>query len=203
MQANTQKNIMNLSNAKALRRAREILKVTRSELARRVNLSPKAIEKYENGRAIIDDEKIDKILNALDLRKEEFRKIKRGKKAGLIKRKKNVITNNDRRSYQRNITKECRVLKSLRKTKGITQDNASYLCGYSRPTIGHIENGRIELSKNRIEHILKCYGFKYSDFESNLGKEAQRDEIVDSCINKIHLLDDTKLEIVKNLLGSL
>ena len=203
MQANTQKNIINLSNAKALRRAREILKLTRSELAERLNLSSKAIEKYENGRAILDDEKVNRILIALNLSKDEFRKIKRGKKAGLVKREKRVTSNRDRRSYQKMITKECRVLKSLRRSKGITQDDASYLCGYSRPTIGHIENGRIELSKERIAHILECYGYKYTVFEANLNKEAQRDEVVDRCINKIQLLDDTKLEIVKNLLGSL
>ena len=172
-------------------------------MARRLNLSPKAIEKYENGRAIIDDEKVFKILDALKISKEEFKKIKRGKKAGLSKRDKNIRANNDRRSYQRVITKECRVLKSLRKTKGITQDNASYLCGYSRPTVGHIENGRIGLSKERIKYIIKCYGYKYSDFEANLGKEELRDEVLYSCIGKIELLDDSKLSIVKNLLWSL
>ena len=55
MTAVTLKDKINLSHAKALRRSREQLKVTRIELARRLNLSPKAVEKYESGRAIIDE----------------------------------------------------------------------------------------------------------------------------------------------------
>ena len=58
MTAVTLKDKINLSHAKALRRSREQLKVTRIELARRLKLSPKAIEKYESGRAIIDEEKL-------------------------------------------------------------------------------------------------------------------------------------------------
>lgn len=79
MKATTLKDKVNLSHAKALRRSREQLKVTRIELARRLNLSPKAIEKYESGRSIIDEGKLQGILKALDLRQEDFEKIRRGK----------------------------------------------------------------------------------------------------------------------------
>ena len=79
MKATTLKDKVNLSHAKALRRSREQLKVTRIELARRLNLSPKAIEKYESGRSIIDEGKLQSILKALDLRQEDFEKIRRGK----------------------------------------------------------------------------------------------------------------------------
>ena len=47
---------MNLSNAKALRRARELLKVTRNQLADSLKLTDKSIEKYENGRVQLDEE---------------------------------------------------------------------------------------------------------------------------------------------------
>ena len=91
----------------------------------------------------------------------------------------------------------------MRRIKNISQDKASSLCGYSRASIGHIENGRIELDKNRIKHIVESYGYLYSDFENNLKKEELRDTVMDYCIEKIGKLDDSKLEIVKNLLGSL
>ena len=45
----TLKEKINLSHAKALKRAREMMKVTRIEMARRLNLSPEAIKKYEKG----------------------------------------------------------------------------------------------------------------------------------------------------------
>jgi DNA-binding XRE family transcriptional regulator len=56
-----------------------------------------------------------------------------------------VLTNNDRCSYQRIITKEVRVLKALRRMEKLSQDQASSICGYSISTISHIENGRIEI----------------------------------------------------------
>lgn len=106
-----------------------------------------------------------------------------------------------RRSYQRRITRECKVLKSMRRIKGYSQDYASLLCGYSRPTIGHIENGRIELDKARIEHILKCYGANILEFETNLKKGELRDEIIEYCHIKIESLDDVKLDVVRTYLG--
>ena len=60
MQAATQNQRINLSNAKALKRAREVMKVTRIQLSSRLNLSLEAIKKYESGRALIDEEKIQK-----------------------------------------------------------------------------------------------------------------------------------------------
>ncbi len=67
MQPATLKEKMNLSNAKALRRAREMMKVTRLQMSTRLNLSLEAIKKYESGRAIIDEEKINKWLLSLEL----------------------------------------------------------------------------------------------------------------------------------------
>jgi transcriptional regulator with XRE-family HTH domain len=64
---------MNLSNAKALRRAREHLRITREDLARRLGLSPKSIEKYENGRANLDENKIVGVLLALGIRSGRLR----------------------------------------------------------------------------------------------------------------------------------
>jgi transcriptional regulator with XRE-family HTH domain len=53
MQANSIKDKINLSHAKALRRSRELVKVTRLQLAQRLNLSPKTIEKYEQAGQLL------------------------------------------------------------------------------------------------------------------------------------------------------
>ncbi len=159
MQPATLKEKMNLSNAKALRRAREMMRVTRLQMSERLNLSLEAIKKYESGRAIIDEEKINKWLLTLELTQDDFKKIKKGKGIPRGRKIKTIINNSDRRSYQRIITKEVRVLKILRQMKNLTQDQASAVCGYSRPSIGHIENGRIELELDRINHIISSYGF--------------------------------------------
>jgi transcriptional regulator with XRE-family HTH domain len=82
------------------------------------------------------------------------------------------------------MTKEVQVLKTLRKMKGISQDQASSICGYSRPSIGHIENGRIELDQDRIRHIVSSYGMEMSEFNRLMGEEVLRDEVLESCLLK-------------------
>lgn len=200
MTAVTLKDKINLSHVKALRRSREQLKVTRIELARRLNLSPKAIEKYESGRAIIDEGKLQSILKALDLSREDFEKIRRGKGCGLKKKKKTVFINQERRSYRRIITKEVRVLRILRQMKNLSQDQASSVCGYSRPSIGHIENGRIELDENRISHIVLSYGHEMSEFYRLMKEEVFRDEIIDFCYHKMMHLSEEKLKLIQSVL---
>lgn len=199
----TAKEIQNESNIKALKRARVALALGRKELAQRLDVTPKAIEKYENGRDILSEARLQKILKALEITPEQFFKIKKGKNfRPAKKREKKVLTNKDRRSYQKNITKECKVLRSMRRMKKISQDEASNLCGYSRTTIGHIENGRIELSRSRIEHILRCYGYEYSEFRENMSKEELRDVIVDKVMVKLYELDGDNLSLVNKLISN-
>lgn len=92
------------------------------------------------------------------------------------------------------------VLKTLRKMKGISQDQASSLCVYSRPSIGHIENGRIELDQNRITHIVSCYGFEMSEFMRLIGEEVLRDEVLDKCLSKMIRLSEEKFKVIQSLL---
>lgn len=195
---------MNLSNAKALRRCRELLKVKRCELAEMLNLTHKAVEKFENGRIELGEEKIERVLRALNLTKEQFKKVKKGKTLGSRKAPRiEPLPNSERRSYQRIITKEVKVLRSLRKMMGLSQDQASASCGYSRPSIGHIENGRIELDTDRIKHIVASYGFETTKFEELMKEEVLRDEIIEFCQEKIRSLPEAKLKLIQTMLVNL
>lgn len=195
---------MNLSNAKALRRCRELLKVKRCELAKMLSLTPKAVEKFENGRVDLDEERIERVLKVLNLNWDQFKKVKKGKTIGSRKAKKvEPLKNSDRRSYQRIITKEVKVLRSLRKMAGMSQDQASAACGYSRPSIGHIENGRIELEAERIKHIVESYGFYMNKFEELMKEEVLRDEIIQFCNEKIISLSEAKLKLIQSMLSNL
>lgn len=203
MQATTLKDKLNLSHAKALKRARELMKVTRIEMARRLNLSLEAIKKYESGRAIIDERKIDTFIKALDLTDEDFQKIKRGKGITRNRKPKTVFSNNERRSYKRIITKEVRVLKVLRQMKNLSQDQASALCGYSRPSIGHIENGRIGLEIDRIEHIISSYGYGMEEFDRLMREGMLRDEVLEVCYSNMINLSEEKLKLIQSLLATM
>ncbi|MFP5492780.1 MAG: helix-turn-helix transcriptional regulator [Bacteriovoracia bacterium] len=199
----TLKEKINLSHAKALKRAREMMKVTRIEMARRLNLSLEAIKKYEKGGAIIDEKKINNYLQALELTAVDYQKIKKGKGISRTRKQRTVFSNTERRSYRRVITKEVRVLKILRQMKNYSQDQASAICGYSRPSIGHIENGRIELERNRIEHIVESYGHSITEFDRLMREEIIRDEILDEAFDIIRCLPEEKLKIVSSLLKTL
>lgn len=195
--------LRNLSHAKALRRARELLKLTRNELALRLDVSSKTIQKYESGRANIDEHKLEKILKAMDLSLEEFQKIRKGKSILAGRKKKIVFENADRRSYRKVITKEVRVIKILRQMKNLTQDQASAICGYSRPSIGHIENGRIELDNSRVRHIIFSYDHDMSEFDRLMTEEVLRDEVMTEALHKMMSLPEDKLKLVSSLIQSI
>ena len=191
------------SNAKVLRKARVLKCLSRKELAEKLNVTYKSIEKIENGRDKLSPERLNKILDAIGISNEEFLKLKLGKGITEQVRLKNVLEHRDRRSYKKIITKEAKVLKTLRRMKDISQDKASALCGYSRSTIGHIENGRIAIDRSRILHIISCYGFKYLDFERYLKVDNLRDEIIDHCLKKLKILSDEKLGHVWGIIDSM
>lgn len=85
----------------------------------------------------------------------------------------------------------------------MSQDQASYVCGHSRPTMGHIENGRISLTPERIVFIVHSYGFKMDDYRKYLNAEVMRDEVIKQCKNKILDLADDKLALIKGIIDSM
>ena len=191
------------SELKAIRLAREKLGITRHELAESLGISYKAVEKIENGRMPLSVERKAEILKLLGI--NEYR-LKRIKKAGVVvpkEKTKTVLENSQRRSYRRMITKEVRVLRLLRIIRKLPQDKASVLCKYSRPTIGHIENGRIEIPMERIRHIVASYGYQFSKFEELMKEEVLRDEIIDSCTQKLISLSEDKLKLVQSVIASI
>lgn len=190
------------SDIRAMRKARETLRVSRKELAQALNVSFKTIEKIENERMKLSKERFLRILSFLGLSESDILNIKKGRSFCVERRKRKVLSNKDRRSYKKIITNECRALKSLRRIRNISQDDASKLCGYSRATIGHIENGRIELDINRIKHIINSYGATFKEFQEILNQDKPRDIILDACILKLNVLEDEKLRLIFNLLES-
>ncbi len=189
------------TDLKAIRLLREEKGITRDDLATALGVSYKAVEKFENGRLQLSQDKKEKLFNALGLDEKELRRIKKHWVV-IPKRVKTVLENCQRRSYQKVITKEVRVLTHLRKRKKLTQDRASALCGYSRPTIGHIESGRIEIPSERIKHILTCYGFRHEEIERLMSEEILREDVLSECHLMLSELAEDKLKIVHAMLKS-
>lgn len=193
---------------RALRELRLSKNLSLEEASHPLGIKSKALGHIENGRVKLTKEKIEKIVSSLGFHYHDFLRAKKKVKDDVknrIQRKtiKRVLKNSDRRSYQKIITREVRAIKALRILKKISQDKASALCGYSRPTFGHIENGRIILDSDRIDHIVRSLGFKRDNFEKYFNAEITRDVIIDNCTQKILDLSDEKLSLIKGIIDSM
>lgn len=170
-----------------------------------LGIKSKGLGHIENGRVGLTDERVREILEKWSLTYFDFIRAKKMVKDGIRNKPRRVmvrtvLTNKDRRSYQKIITKEVRVLKVLRQMKKLSQAKASSLCGYSRPTIGHIEQGRIELDRERIEHIVRAYRFEMREFDQMMGEDVFRDELLTKCVQRIESLSPEKLRLINSLL---
>lgn len=193
---------------RALRELRLSKNLSLVEASHPLGIKSKALGHIENGRVKLTKEKIEKIISSLGFHYHDFLRAKKKVKVDVknrVQRKtiKRVLKKSDRRSYQKIITREVRAIKALRILKKISQDKASALCGYSRPTFGHIENGRITLSQERIDHIIKCFGFIRGDYEKYFNAEITRDVIIENCTQKILDLSDEKLSLIKGIVDSI
>ncbi|MCP3930842.1 MAG: helix-turn-helix transcriptional regulator [Bacteroidetes bacterium] len=190
--------------ALSLKKLREIKGLNRKEAGVLLGVSFKTIEKFENGRTTLTRSKIDEILSGYGFSYDDFDNCCKGKSDKVVSKfvtiPKVIENNNLRRSYKKEITKEAEVLKVIRKLKGFTQYKASFLCGYHKTAIGHIENGRIEIPKSRISHILNAYGSSMDEFDYHMNSEVFVTEIQDDCISIIKNLTEEKLKAVYPLL---
>ena len=187
------------STQKVLKRLRQDQGLTLKQAGEKLGLSLQAVDAIEQGRVYLTNERLEDIVGSYGLSMMDFKRMDRVlKREKRPKREANitVMSNQDRRSYQKIITKECRVLKSLRVEKGLSQDQASAVCGYPRATIGHIENGRIQLDQSRIRHIVSSYGLEFEKFLKLMGEENLRNEILDKAIERLKTLSEEKLKLV-------
>jgi len=191
-------------SVRALRKLRELKKLSRSQAGELLGISGKTIESIENGRVEMTSSRIEHFITIYGVTFSDFEEVKINfPEAKIVKpisrfREKKVLTNLERRSYQKKITKEVRVLKILRKYKKLSQYKANEVCGYkAKATIGHIENGRIEISTERIRHIVQSYGLKMDDFNDLMSSEVLRDEVLEKCISIIEKLPEQKLQVVQ------
>ncbi len=192
-------------DAVTLRKLREIRGLNRKEAAVLLGIGHKSVEKFENGRTILNKARIEQAIKVYGLTYEDFLLCREGKSEHIQKRfchkkEKPISKQRKRRFLKKIITKEARVLRMLRNLKKLSQYKASLICGYHKGAIGHIEMGRIQLPKNRIIHIVKSYGFKVEDFESHMKAEVLVTEIQDECISIIKGLCEKNLKAVHPLL---
>ena len=192
----------------ALKAARVQKGISRKEVVSLLGWSRSSIEQIENGRCNLSQERIEKIASAYGYTRADFESILKSPKLVLAKavnegKKDQTVERKPRRNHFKIVTKEVRVIRALRLRKGISQYQASRLCGYVPGGFGHIEVGRINLTSERIDHILSCLGCTREDFNELMGASKLRDEMIEECKKCLGALNDTKLESALTVLTAL
>lgn len=191
-----------------LKKIRELKLMSRSQAAILMGTTHKNIEKMENGRCDMTHKRVQSYLTAYNISQQEFELCLDGKihliEEKYASHKPKVIEHKAlRRSYQKIITKDVKILIGMRRLKGYSQSKASHVCGYSRSSMGHIESGRIELRQNRIAHIVKSYGFTMEDFNKQKSSDFFIKDTQDECVNILKKLNPDSLKMAHTLLQTI
>ena len=75
------------------------------------------------------------------------------------------------RSSKKLITKEARILRSMRELSRISMRDAAAISGLNAATINHIENGRQNILTRHLEALLPAYGQTLAAFAVEIQKE--------------------------------
>ena len=196
------------NDVKALKALRLMRGFSRCEAAKLCGFSARAIEQLENGRCGISIQRIERIVQALGYTLRDFSRVKGDASQYLRAAEKEWAERPRppaglRRNFHRIITKEVRIIRILRRRRGLTQYQASEACGYANSIFGQLENGRIELPRARIRHIVEHLGCEMKEFDRLMEAEVLRDELIAQCSNHLEELEDTKLESAKTVIQAL
>jgi transcriptional regulator with XRE-family HTH domain len=181
---------------------------SRKLAAEKLGCSRAAVEQFENTRCNLSPQRVQKILSAYGYSEEEFVQIRRDSTCRLAElceqgRKDRSLSRKPRRNVCQKITKEVRALRILRKRRGISQCEASRLCGYIPRRFSHLEAGRIELKRPRLEHILQRLGYTWNEFENLVQAPILRDEVIEAAIQDLYRLNDQALTSAANIIKAL
>ena len=112
-----------------------------------------------------------------------------------------------KRSARVHFSDEIRVLKKLRHTAKLSMRAAAEKLGLSDSYISHIENGRMDLPKDkRLEELLAIYNSSPSDFNKLVQRYKKNPEPKDELRQLLKLASSRQLEtllpIVKAILAA-
>lgn len=107
------------------------------------------------------------------------------------------------RSQQKRITVETRILKFMRVSREKSQRQAGKLVGISGPAIAHIENGRMDISRERLATLIRAYGYSFEEFMEFVEGKPIPTFYREECTIMLRYLKDEQLKIVHGLIQSL
>lgn len=109
-----------------------------------------------------------------------------------------------KRSNEKIITIQSKVLRYMRLSKGLSQPAAAKAAGCSPQAIGHYENGRMEIPLARSQRLVEFYGFQWAEFqEYTNGKPLPVIDLKDECYGLLdRIYSEEKLKAIHTILKS-
>jgi transcriptional regulator with XRE-family HTH domain len=107
-----------------------------------------------------------------------------------------------KRSNQKIITHEAQVLRFMRHSRGLSFSEAGKLVGISDSAVAHIEHGRMDISRARLETMIRVYGYSMDEFLEYIEGKERPINHRDECIRLLGEIDDLKLRAVHSILTS-
>lgn len=105
------------------------------------------------------------------------------------------------RSTYKIITPEVRAIRKLRMIKGLSVYKAAIKVGTNKSTLTAIENGRINLSGDWVDKIIKGYGFNKNSYLAIINSNEQSaEDLIQEILEIASRLSLEKLKVIKNLL---
>ena len=109
-----------------------------------------------------------------------------------------------RRSEERRITPESRVLRFLREQTGLSYREAAKRSGVNLATINHLENGRIAIHERHLQKLLPHYGATRTTFEMFVrGSVSVPENLRHECFEAIKALSNDQLRSVLPVLRAM
>ena len=105
-----------------------------------------------------------------------------------------------KRSQQKRITKEAMVLRYMRHSRKLSLNAAGRLVGISGSAIAHIEQGRMDISRARLQTLLKAYRFTQDEYLEFFDGRPVPISLRDECIGILKQLDESRLQAVHAVL---
>lgn len=108
------------------------------------------------------------------------------------------------RSTYKVITDDVKAIRAMRERRGLSVNKAAPLIGTNKSTLTALENGRINLSSEWLDKILKAYRFNREGFDTlKREKASSKDDLLKEIGELASKLPYSKLETVKYLIEKL
>lgn len=109
-----------------------------------------------------------------------------------------------KRSSFKRASKEAKVLRFMRKTKGLSMRKAGAILNRSDSLISHLEHGRFDLTPEWIELFVEAYGFSMEEFKLLMENDEEFfEDYREELIQLIQKMDDAKILKIYKLIQKL